>query len=221
MRNILIFFVAFSTFVLSMCASLPERELANPIAGLSCRPSAGQDMECYYTCPEGTVGPLRFEGDPSLSLSKSDFDLRFCENVPPSTSTAPIASPSASASLTSSPSAEPSATVMVPVTAQDPYLAETVSMCDLGGKLINFRISASSPEITNDSLDVQIADRESSCYVNPTNRALLTCRLPNDFSFPVHVVVSLDGVLVNDFTFDGAGCAILTTPTPSKIQSYP
>ena len=95
-------------------------------------------------------------------------------------------------------------------------------MCDLGGKMINFRIVESAPELTGKTLEVQIADQESTCYINPTNPGLLTCSIPNDISFPAHIVVSLDGAVVNDFVYSGVGCSILTTPTPSKkIRSYP
>jgi hypothetical protein len=108
------------------------------------------------------------------------------------------------------------------VTAQDPLLAETVSMCDLGGKLINFRIVQPAPDITGKTLEVQIAEQESACYVNPTNPGLLTCSIPNDLSFPARVVVSLDGGIANDFVYSGVGCSILTTPTPFKQgKSYP
>ena len=94
-------------------------------------------------------------------------------------------------------------------------------MCDLGGKLINFRIVESAPELTGVTLEVRIAEQESNCYLNPTNPALLTCSIPNDISFPAQVVVSLDGAVVNDFLYSGVGCSILTTPTPAKIRSYP
>lgn len=94
-------------------------------------------------------------------------------------------------------------------------------MCDLGGKLINFRLLEPAPALILSNLTVEIADRESPCYVNPTNPSLLTCRIPNNISFPVHVVVTLDGAVVNDFEYSGTGCSILTTPTPSKIRSYP
>ena len=95
-------------------------------------------------------------------------------------------------------------------------------MCDLGGKLINFRIMQTAPDITGKTLEVQIAEQDSSCYVNPTNPGLLTCSIPNDISFPAHVVVSLDGAIVNDFLYSGVGCAILTTPTPfKKPRTYP
>jgi hypothetical protein len=86
-------------------------------------------------------------------------------------------------------------------------------MCDLGGKLINFRILTPSPDLTEDTLEVLIADQQTQCYVNSVNPALLTCSLPNDISFPARVVVRLDGVVVNDFTYSGVGCGILTTPT--------
>lgn len=220
MRKNLILFMVFSALLVTMCGTVPARELANPIDGLTCQTSAGRAMECFYTCPEGTVGPILFDGDPSLSLSKGDFDRRYCENAAPATSTAAPTSPSPSPSPTSPPTEEATATVVVPVTAQDPLLAETVSMCDLGGKLINFRLLEPAPELDPDTLDVQIAGQDSTCYVNPTNPALLTCRLPNDISFPAQVVVNLDGAVVNDFLYTGVGCSILTTPT-SRPRSYP
>lgn len=219
MKRSLVFI--FSAFLITMCRSYSAIEPANPIEGLSCRAFNGvggsRGVECYYTCPDKTVGPLVFENDPSRSATKGDLDRMFCDTAPQPTSTMPpTASPSASPSPTSS-----TATVVVPVTAQDPLLLETASMCDLGGKLINFRIVQPAPDITGKTLEVQIAEQESNCYVNPTNPNLLTCSIPNDISFPAHVVVSLDGAVVNDFLYSGVGCAILTTPTPAKIRSYP
>jgi hypothetical protein len=93
-------------------------------------------------------------------------------------------------------------------------------MCDLGGKLINLRLLEPSPELAAETLDVKIAEQDSTCYVNPTNPSLLTCTVPNDIRFPAQVVVSLDGVIVNDFLYSGVGCSILTTPT-SRPRSYP
>ena len=213
MRKKLIFFLVFSAFLLPMCGALPERQLTNPIDGLSCQAagSSGQEMECFYSCPEGTVGPILFDGDPSLSLAKGDFDRRYCDIAPQFTSTAP---PTVSPVPTSSPTIVASATAAVPVTGQEPFLSETASMCDLGGKMINFRLVEPVPDITGKTLEVQIAEQESNCYLNQTNPSLLTCSIPNDISFPAHVVVSLDGAVVNDFLYSGVGCAILTTPTP-------
>lgn len=227
MRKKLIMFLVFSVFLVTMCGTAPERQLANPIEGLNCRAGDGQrGMECFYTCPEGTVGPILFDGDPSLSLSKGDLDRRYCSSASQPTSTQPPAEPSPTQTevptdvATEAPTVAPSATVVVPVTGQDPLLSETVSMCDLGGKLINFRIASPAPDLTGKNLEVQIAEQDSVCYVNPTNLSLLTCVLPNDISFPAHIVVSLDGAIVNDFEFSGLGCSILTTPT-SRPRSYP
>lgn len=215
----LMLFVVFSAFLVTMCGTFAERELANPIDGLTCRAAGFSDrgVECFYTCPEETVGPIIFEGDPSLSLSKGDLDRIYCDIAPQFASTVP---PSASPSPTNSPTTEATATIVVPVTTRDPLLAETVSMCDLGGKLINFRIIEPAPELTENTLEVQIADQESICYVNPTNPSLLTCTIPNDISFPAHIVVTLDGAVANDFVYSGVGCSILTTPT-SRPRSYP
>ncbi|HET6595866.1 MAG TPA: hypothetical protein VFG81_09600 [Anaerolineales bacterium] len=141
---------------------------------------------------------------------KSTLALTEAESLTPTvvSTRTPTISPTLAASRTAA------------VTA-DPLLEETVSMCDLGGKLINFRLLAPIPELTVEDLEVQIADQVSTCYVNPTNPALLTCRISNDIRFPVQVVVSVRDAVVNDFVYSGLGCSILTTPTPSKIRSYP
>lgn len=225
MHKKLIIFVVFSAFLVSTCGSAPATDLANPIAGLSCQGSAASSMECFYTCPDRTVGPLVFDGDPTRSLSKGDFDRRYCNIASePNPTARPAASPSPSPSPsptdTEAPAEEATATVVVPVTAQDPLLVETVSMCDLGGKLINFRLIEAAPELDTESLEVTIAEQESTCYVNPTNPSLLTCRIPNDISFPAQVVVTLGSAVVNDFVYSGVGCSILTTPT-SRPRSYP
>jgi len=218
-KTLLVFI--FCAFFITMCRSYSPLEPASPIEGLSCREVAGgsKGVECYYACPDGTVGPLIFENDPSRSATKGDLDRLFCNITPEPTFTVP---PTVSPSPTSSPTLVASATPVLPVTGQDALLSETVSMCDLGGKLINFRIANSALDLTGKTLDVQIAEQKSNCYVNPTNPSLLTCSIPNDISFPVHVVVSLDGAIANDFVYSGLGCAILTTPTPfKKLRSYP
>ena len=209
-----------SVLLLTMCTDHAAMQLANPIDGLSCSGSAAQ-MECAYTCPDGTtVGPIAFDRDPSLSLSKEELDRRYCDVAPQATPTRLPARATPTEFATNSPTIAPSLTVVVPATGQEPLLSETVSMCDLGGKLINFRIVEPAPEFTEETLEVQIAEQDSICYVNPTNPSLLTCLLPNEISFPAHVVVSLDSVVVNDFLYSGVGCAIVTTPT-SRPKSYP
>jgi hypothetical protein len=85
-------------------------------------------------------------------------------------------------------------------------------MCDTGGNLINFRIVDAPPDVTGKTITAQIADQESACYVNATNPSLLTCALPVGATFPAQIVVRVDGVVVNEFTYDGLGCAQITTP---------
>lgn len=183
-----------------------------------------EGADCTYTCPNGTTQETAISGSvsPLYAASSDELDVQFCGAAPAPTSTptpAESATPGRpSRTPTSSPTVAASLTAVV--TAK-PLLAETVSMCDLGGKLINFRLLASLPEPTAEDLDVQIDGQDSMCYVNPTNPSLLTCMLPNDISFPARVLVSLDGAVVNDFVYSGTGCAILTTPTPLKNGSYP
>jgi len=208
-----------------MCTSFSEKQLANPIEGLSCRGSTdtAQGLQCTYTCPDGTVKSLEFESDPSLSATKGALDRQFCGVIPLLTPTKPpaSASPTPSASATQTEQVSATATVVTVVT-QDPLLTGTVSMCDLGGKLINFRVVQPAPDLTERTLEVQIAEQDSTCYTNPTNPALLTCTIPAEVSFHASVVVGLDGAVVKEFVYSGLGCTVLTTPTPApKPQSYP
>jgi hypothetical protein len=85
-------------------------------------------------------------------------------------------------------------------------------MCDLAGDLINFRMVEPVPNLNGKDLQVQIADRKTSCYINDVNPSLLTCRLPGTVIFPARVVVRLDNAVADDFTYDGGGCAKLATP---------
>ena len=203
-----------------------------------------EGANCSYTCPDGTVKEAAISGtaSPLYSSSKEDLDVELCGAAVPLTPTAmeslltvfpistdsvtPAASRTAQASTTAaSPSAaqsSPTVAGVVTLPPLRPFLSETVSMCDLGGKLINFRIAQPPQDTTGRNLEVQIAGQKSICYLNPTNRALLTCRLPVNVSFPAEIVVRLDRRVVNEFAYSGMGCAVLTTPTPApKPTSYP
>jgi hypothetical protein len=195
-----------------------------------------EGTNCSYTCSDGTVKEVNVSGtDFSLdSSSKDELDAELCGITVPtatamaslltefpvsSASSTPVASrtprTSPTAATTSVAQASPTGTVAIIVPTGGALLTGTVSMCDLGGKLINFRMEQPPQDITGRELDVQIAERESICYINPANPSLLTCTLPVAVSFPARVVVNLDGALVNDFVYSGRGCAVITTPTPA------
>jgi hypothetical protein len=229
-RKIKLIFI-FSAFALTMC-----RSYATPVStmeGLSCRTytayfqdglESSKGVECTYTCPNGTIaGPFEFDTDPSLWATKGDLDRQLCGIAPatftpaksaanasptPDLSSTPAASPTLSATAT----VEPSPTVEITPTAQEPLLTGRVLMCDVGANLINFRIVQPAPDLTGKTITAQINDTESMCAVNPTNPSLLTCTIPTGVTFPARVVVSLDGAVVNDFVYDGTGCAEITTP---------
>jgi hypothetical protein len=225
--------VVFSFFFLTMC-----RGYAAPVStidGMSCRAytayfeqgfGTSKGLECYYTCPdEIVVGPLDFQADPAYSATKGDLDRLYCgiapvwtatavsTNIAMTTTASPISSaspiPTASATSPASPTAETS------LTSQAPLFTGSVTMCDTGAALISFRLIEPPPDLTGKTLTAQIDEQESICAINPTNPSLMTCTLPTNMTFPARVVVSLDGLVVNDFTFDGIGCAELTTPIPT------
>jgi len=192
---------------------------------------------CSYMCPDGTVRDSDITGDltsssPLYSASKADLDARFCgvaealpatptqvtpTQAPPSETPTSAPSPTLAASPTSGPSptawAFPTVERTPALEAQSPLLTGKVTMCDIGtDRLISFRTVQPPPDLTAKTLMVRIAEQETTCTVNPTNPSLLTCAIPAGVTFPAAVVVSLDDAVVNDFIYDGLGCAKLSTP---------
>lgn len=229
------FFLLLSTILLTMCKNYANEPI-NYENGLSCRNfveyqffardgnesrlySTQEGADCVYVCRDESEHQIAISGTASelYGASVDELEAQVCGFVVVPTATPrPTSTPTATPTRrvrptrTSPPTEAPSATVVV---MSEPLLDGTVSMCDLGGKLINFRILTPSPNLTESTLQVAIADKQTACDVNSVNPALLTCVIPNDISFPARVVVRLDGVVVNDFTYSGIGCGILTTPT--------
>ena len=201
-----------------MCTSSTQVEPLKPIDGLSCRTSTSNRVACSYTCPDGET-VVDFDEDPSLSATKGDLDRMFCGIVPATFTPAPTlvaSSPTPAETATLQASATATATISISPTSGSsgsPLLTGQVTMCDTGSNLISFRIATPAPDLTGKTLTVVIAGQESSsCTVNATNTSLLTCALPPSVTFPAQVVVSLDGAVVNDFTYEGIGCTQITTP---------
>jgi hypothetical protein len=230
-------FLLFFACLLTMCTNAPTEPVTYE-NGLSCVYINDEDANCSYTCTDGTIKEVNLS-DVSISSSKEELEAQVCSSAPRSTATSmgslltlfPVASPTRTPRPSRTPaiSATASSTSLATVSAQDSLLTGGVSMCDLGGKLINFRMTQPPQDITGRSLEVQIGDQESVCYVNSTNRSLLTCRIPIGVSFPADIVVSLDGTVVDEFVYSGLGCTVLTTPTPAPkptntnpaITAYP
>jgi hypothetical protein len=231
--------LVFSALFLTMCKSYANQP-ATYNNGLSCQNYTehrvfewrGEEYkyyireegaDCLYVCSDGTVAQTNISGTDSTlySSSKEDLDAQFCgaaaapepasTNTPESAAPTPTLSPTAAAS----PTAQASATAEISLTAPEPVLTGRVTMCDTGSYLISFRFVDPLPDLAGKTLTAQIAGQESTCFVNPTNPSLLTCTLPPGVTFPARVVVSLDGAVVNDFTYDGIGCVQLTTPIPT------
>ena len=147
------------------------------------------------------------------------MDRLYCgiDPQPTPTASSPNASPTPAEppTLVMTPTVEISVTPEITLSAPAPLLTGRVTMCDTGINLISFRIIEPPPDLTGKTLTVQIADQDNSCSINPTNPSLMTCTLPTGVTFPAQVVASVDGIVVNDFVYDGLGCAQITTPMPT------
>lgn len=226
-----------SAFLLSMCRTYDQNGTVASINGLSCQNytdygflKSSKRATCFYVCPDGTVVQPdiaeNFSDSSSLyTATRDELDSQFCNVAAQSTATEQLASTSepgtllATATATAPPvetaAMETSPTAAISPTALPPLLTGDVTMCDQTTDLISFRIVDTAPDLTDESVTLQISDQETSCAVNPVNTSLLTCALPSAVTFPATVVVSLDGVVVNDFSYDGTGCILVDTPIPA------
>lgn len=215
-----------------MCKTYDQAGPVVSANGLSCQNytdygffAQKQGATCFYACPDGTVRqpdiPGNFSTESTLySASKGELDSQFCDMASQPTSTIPPVSISPTpADLTASPSLTPtiqvSPTAETSPTAQSPLLTSNVTMCDQTVDLISFRMVEAAPDLTDKVVTLQISEQETTCTVNPVNTSLLTCDLPSSVTFPARVLVSLDGAVVNDFTYDGIGCILVDTPIPN------
>jgi hypothetical protein len=223
-------FAAFSTLLLAMCTFYDQSGAIVAPNGLSCQNRTnyggfeGQpSAECYYSCPDGTGRQVEIDGEfsassPLYSASQEEVDKQFCEDPslpvltqppatasPPTTEATPV--PATKAVLPS-----PTSEIIV---SDQPFLRGDVTMCDVGINLINFRMIEPVRDLRVEGLEVQIDDQPTTCSVNPTNTSLLTCTIPASVTFPARVFVRLDGAVVNDFIYDGLGCAKIATAFPS------
>jgi hypothetical protein len=197
-----------------------------------------EGADCSYTCSDGTTFLRNVPGTVSsmYSASKAELDAEFCgvalqptptEALPteslPLTATPTFvveATPTLEASPTLAESPIPVASRTGEITAaaestssaQGSLLSGRVTMCDTGGNLISFRLTQPPPDLTGKSLTAQIGGQGSACYINATNPSLMTCTLPLGMVFPAQVTVSVDGTVASEFTYDGRGCAEITTP---------
>jgi hypothetical protein len=221
-----------SAFLLTMCKNYDQAGPVVAANGLSCQNfidygvfSQEEGAECFYVCPDGTIRqpaiPGNFSTESTLySASKQELDSQFCGIASQPTSTiAPVSTSPPLAVSTPSPTLTPtiqvSPTAEISPTAQAPLLTGAVTLCDENLGLISFRMVETAPDLTDKILTVQLAEQEIACAVNPVNTSLLTCDLPSPITFPARVIVSLDGAVVNDFTYDGIGCIIIDTAIPA------
>jgi hypothetical protein len=234
-------FIALSSVLLHMCTFYDLNGAVTSSNGLSCQSQTNvgsferqgeknrfyivrRVAQCSYQCPDGKFRQFEFPGkfstsSPLYSASQEEVILQVCgmafqPTLTPSPATvsptlAGFPTASSTEQTSSPPSADASATV------KSPLLRGNVTMCDLAANLINFRMIEPAADLAGKALDVQIADQESMCAVNPVNLSLLTCTIPASVTFPASIVVRLDGAVVNDFIFDGRGCAKISTPFPT------
>ena len=221
----------FSAFLVTMCKTYDQGGPVVSPNGLSCQNyygafSVGKGAECFYSCPDGTVRQPQISenfstASPLYSASKGKLDAQFCgmasqptSTIPPASTSTPLPSVAYTASPTLIPTTQSSPTIEASPVTSSPLLTSSVTMCDQHVDLISFRMVETAPDLTGKALTVQISDQETTCTVNPVNTSLLTCDLPGSVTFPARVLVSLDGAVVNDFTYDGVGCIIVPTPIP-------
>jgi len=214
-RKIKLFF-AFSALLLMTCKFYAQSGKVVSPNGLSCQNYTnygflGWGADCYYQCLDGTVRlPTLSEkfsdSSPLYTASKAEMDAKFCAGVTAPAPTQLITSTPLTPTVEASATAQAFASATASMTAPSPLLTGQVTSCEKSMQLISFRLAAPGSDLAAEALKVFIAGELSTCEVNPLNNSLLTCKTQEPLTFPMWVVVELNGVVVNDFTSDGSGC---------------
>jgi hypothetical protein len=226
----LMLFSAFSALLLTMCTFYdPGGAIVAP-NGLSCQTQTDfrfferrRSARCYYQCPNKTVRQPEISGEftissPLYSAPKEELDAQFCSGIPQPTPTQPTAAtdPTLTVTETAMPTITDdisiTVTEQISATERPPLLEDRVTMCDVAGNLINFRMREPAPDLTGKTVMAEINAQEMTCAVNLVNPSLLTCNLPAAVTFPARIIIYIDQDVVNDFTYSGLGCADVTTP---------
>ncbi len=165
---------------------------------------------CNIPCPDGSVQKVDMPDvpDPQFlnSHTTSEIQAMYCPGLATATATATVTStPGATSTATSTPTKRPTATPA-------PYLSGDVTTCNLTDRYINFPIDPNAADISGLDFEVTIGGVPSTCNVPSSNANILSCTFSQGQTFPAQVIVSVDGFITNDFTFDGGIC--VTNPVP-------
>ena len=197
---------------------------------------AREVLACTLTCPgTGKVVKLDFyapeggKGSPRITQTNKEIQQKYCDAASPTaTGQSPTLEvfPTATATETATPL--PTETL---ITVYPPILSGLVTQCDLSARYINFRILPDADPASVQKASLQLGGVPVTCGVSPGNATILTCSLPEGFQYPASVLVTVDGIDVNRFEFDGAACVVITptiraplpsaTPAPSEPTSEP
>lgn len=187
--------------------------------------------ECSVACPDGSDAKFDTYEQPAQLVNarteeeKTAFKAQYCSaETAASTETlsAPIEAPSETPTATEPPTATQEESIVI--ATQDllilqPILAGSVTACDTGLGFINFSLADSLPDLTGKSVSVLINGNKVNCALAGSNSQLLGCSLPAGTVFPLNVSTTLDGVAVDNFSFNGAICT--RTSATKEVDENP
>ena len=192
---------------------------------LSSGSSPKNGHECQVICANGTAGPPQDVANP-LQLETVDL-AGFC-GLPSATATAIPATPTITATVRAGESTNtpPPATPTVTPSPVVPFLADEMTSCGTNNQVgwwVNFRLAEPRAGITNKELEVTIGGVRTPCGINQANPSLLTCFVSQTLTYPVDVIVQVDGVEVNRFpvTLSQESCAGATPMAPTGNHGNP
>lgn len=160
--------------------------------------------DCSIPCPDGSLVPAKEMRLPNIEgkyngVDIVDLDLATLQgqHCP-----APTEVPAETETPTPTPLAS---TGNVQVTSA-PFLTGKITACNYKAGFINFERADAAQEYSPESVQVVFNQQSTQCSVPDSNRGVLSCGLPAGVRFPLNVQVNVEGVSVNDFSFDGSFC---------------
>jgi hypothetical protein len=171
--------------------------------------------QCIIPCP-GYGVPYDITTDADIqNFTLAELSAKVCNpqqaNIPE-----PVAS------STDEPTEEPTAPPTDPATDPaplKPYLTGAALSCNRTQRFVNFAIDPAVTDLNPAGLSVTFNNTPVNCTpIANAQPSVLSCSYPASMTFPIQVLVDLNGVTINNFTFDGGICTSEPKPKPAETE---
>ncbi len=174
--------------------------------------------ECSVACPDGSQVKFDLYEQPAFMVEakteedKLAYKAQYC-SAEAMVAAVPSATPTVTPTATPADVPAQDLPIIIPppnLLIVQPLLSGAITACDLRGNFINFRLAEPLLDINGKTVELTMNGLPANCSIPNSNPSLYSCALPQNLSsFPVQIIVKVDGTEVNNFSFDGSSCIVI------------